>query len=91
MALKKAFLHLFPIFSDVFEYFTIYSDWTLVEGLRIFGLGCNDMDKVIQPEYFLTHRPSFFYENGHNSETKSPKIDHKVGNESFLRGLQTGG
>ena len=31
-----------------------------------------------------------FYENGHNSGMKSPKIDIKVGNEPSLRGLQTG-
>ena len=32
----------------------------------------------------------FFYENGHNSETKSRKIDRKVGKEPSLQGLQTG-
>ena len=41
-------------------------------------------------EDFLTRWPSFFYENGHNSGTKSRKIDIKVGNEPSLRGLQTG-
>ena len=40
-------------------------------------------------EDFLTRRPSFFYENSHNSETKSPKIDPKVGNETSLQELRT--
>ena len=37
---------------------------------------------------FLTHRP-YLYENGRNLETKSRKIDPKVGNEPSLQGLQT--
>ena len=41
-------------------------------------------------EDFLTRRPSFFCENGHNSGMKSRKIAPKEGNEQYLRGLQTG-
>ena len=42
-------------------------------------------------EDFLKRRPIFFlYEKSHNSETKSRKIDLKVGNEPSLRGPQTG-
>ena len=41
-------------------------------------------------EDFLTRQPFFFYENSHNSGTKSPKIVPTVGNEPSLRELQMG-
>ena len=39
---------------------------------------------------FGTSTGFFFYENGHNSVTKSQKLAPKGGNERSLRGLQTG-
>ena len=56
--------------------------------LRVLGLLLADRaPTVLEREDFLTRRPSFFYKNGHNSETKSRKIDPKVGNEPSLQGL----